>query len=108
MNIKMFSQQIKTTVLALTAIVALACAANAQINEFGPDAGSGSGSANTANGFKAVTSETIGSDNEAYGNYALSSNTTGNGNDASGYAALSSNTNGFYNTAIRNAALGFN
>ena len=54
---------------------------------------------NTANGFEALSGNTIGSDNTATGFEALINNTTGFNNTATGAEALRSNTTGNYNTA---------
>ena len=61
--------------------------------------GGGADSTNTANGKRALSSNTTGSTNTANGYAALSSNTTGNNNTANGYQALNSNTTGIRNTA---------
>ena len=58
------------------------------------------GSNNTANGFRALYSNTTGSNNTAYGRDALRFNTTGGNNTASGYSAIFSNTTGSFNTGI--------
>jgi hypothetical protein len=55
---------------------------------------------NTAEGTKALISNTTGQANTAIGVGALYKNTTGVGNTATGMAALGSNTTGFSNTAI--------
>jgi hypothetical protein len=57
------------------------------------------GSANTAIGRYALSSDTIGYENTASGTNALYSNNSGSQNTASGYAALYSNTAGGGNTA---------
>jgi hypothetical protein len=57
------------------------------------------GSFNTANGDRALFSNTIGSGNTASGASALFSNTEGSQNTATGYNALFSNTTAFENTA---------
>jgi len=117
------NQHMKTTVLTITAVVALAYAARAQ-NEFGLAAGNttltgtnntgigfdalghiSSGSANTASGHFALTSNTSGSESTATGAWALYANTSGYYNTASGYAALENNTNGYFNTANGYGAL---
>jgi uncharacterized coiled-coil protein SlyX len=60
---------------------------------------------NTAEGTKALSSNTTGQANTAIGVGALYKNTTGVGNTATGMAALGSNTTGFSNTAIGARAL---
>jgi len=60
---------------------------------------------NTAEGTKALFSNTTGDANTAIGVGALCKNTTGVGNTATGMAALGSNTTGFSNTAIGAGAL---
>jgi hypothetical protein len=60
---------------------------------------------NTAEGTKALISNTTGQANTAIGVGALYKNTTGVGNTAAGMAALGSNTTGFSNTAIGARAL---
>src|SRR4030095_13869475 len=60
---------------------------------------------NTAEGTKALISNTTGQANTAIGVGALYKNTTGVGNTATGMAALGSNTTGFFNTAIGARAL---
>jgi uncharacterized coiled-coil protein SlyX len=60
---------------------------------------------NTAEGTKALISNTTGQANTAIGVGALYKNTTGVGNTATGMAALGSNTTGFSNTAIGARAL---
>jgi hypothetical protein len=60
---------------------------------------------NTAEGTKALVSNTTGQANTAIGVGALYKNTTGVGNTATGMAALGSNTTGFANTAIGVRAL---
>ena len=57
------------------------------------------GSANTANGYEALSSNTTGGSNTASGYGALHYNTTGGSNTASGYEALYYNTTGDANTA---------
>jgi (hydroxyamino)benzene mutase len=102
MKIKMFSKPLKTSVLILTAVAALAVAANAQ-NEFGPDAGNGTmtGGANTGNGYVALSRNTTGSYNTANGVGALFGNTTGNFNMAMGLAAhLEGVMNGIFLVAV--------
>ena len=54
---------------------------------------------NTANGYRALFSNTTGSSNAANGYQALYSNTTGTNNTANGREALRSNTTGSNNTA---------
>ncbi|MGO9244315.1 MAG: hypothetical protein ACLPT4_06765 [Verrucomicrobiia bacterium] len=118
----------KTTVLVITAVMALAYAASAQVdNEFGLGAGNGtltgsyntgigdgalelitSGWYNTANGFLALSSITYATWNTANGAYALYNNTSGKYNTANGANALYSNTNGNYNTANGYQALNDN
>jgi Chaperone of endosialidase len=71
-----------------------------------PDAGHDNG--NTAEGTKALFSNTTGQANTAMGVGALYKNTTGVGNTATGMAALGSNTTGFSNTAIGARALMMN
>jgi len=68
-----------------------------------PDGGNPNG--NTAEGTKALFSNTTGNANTAIGVGALYKNTTGTGNTATGMAALGSNTSGFSNTAIGARAL---
>jgi hypothetical protein len=68
-----------------------------------PDGSHGNG--NTAEGTKALISNTTGQANTAIGVGALYKNTTGVGNTATGMAALGSNTTGFFNTAIGARAL---
>ena len=68
-----------------------------------PDGGNPNG--NTAEGTKALFSNTTGNANTAIGVGALYKNTTGTGNTATGMAALGSNTSGFFNTAIGARAL---
>jgi hypothetical protein len=68
-----------------------------------PDGGNANG--NTAEGAKALFSNTTGKANTAIGVGALYKNTTGTGNTATGMAALGSNTSGFSNTAIGARAL---
>ena len=63
---------------------------------------------NTAEGTKALFSNTTGEANTAIGTGALYKNTTGGGNTAAGMAALGSNTTGFSNTAIGAMALMMN
>ena len=60
------------------------------------------GGQNTANGYRALYSNTSGNQNTASGYWALYFNTTGNQNTASGYLTLWSNTSG-----IRNVASGY-
>jgi hypothetical protein len=60
---------------------------------------------NTAEGTKALFSNTTGQANTAIGVGALYKNTTGVGNTATGMAALGSNTTGFSNTGIGARAL---
>jgi len=60
----------------------------------------GEGKGNTAEGTKALVSNTTGQADTAIGAGALYKNTTGVGNTATGMAALGSNTTGFSNTAI--------
>jgi hypothetical protein len=55
--------------------------------------------ANTANGYKALFSNTRGANNTANGDRALYLNTTGGNNTANGDEALFHNTTGDYNTA---------
>ena len=62
------------------------------------------GNANTANGFAALSSNTIGDSNNATGYTALTSNTTGIQNNAFGYSALLLNVTGDNNTAIGDTA----
>jgi hypothetical protein len=57
------------------------------------------GSYNSANGYAALYSNTTGSSNTANGFEALFSNTTGSSNTANGFEALYSNTTGSSNTA---------
>ncbi len=66
---------------------------------------SGSGYANTANGFQALYSNTTGWMNTAVGMKALFSNTVGYYNSAIGRDALFSNTIGAYNAATGKQAL---
>ncbi len=92
----------KTIVLTITAVVALACTARAQIgNEFGSGAGNGTltGSYNTGNGNSALQQLTSADYNAANGAFALQDDTTGLYNTANGAFALQSNTSGIYNTA---------
>ncbi len=92
----------KTTVLVITAVMALACAARAQqFNEFGLGAGNDTltGSQNTGIGYNALHLITAGYDNTANGYEALQNNTTGTGNAANGAVALFFNTSGSSNTA---------
>ena len=63
------------------------------------------GNNNTANGYRALYSNTIGNSNTANGYRALYSNTTGNSNTANGFRALYSNTLGGFNTANGFSAL---
>lgn len=60
----------------------------------------GNGSDNTANGFKALYSNTYGLANTAEGSYAMYANTDGFYNTAVGYGALNHNTSGIGNTAV--------
>jgi hypothetical protein len=60
---------------------------------------------NTAEGTKALFSNTTGQANTAIGVGALYKNTTGVGNTAAGMAALGSNVTGFSNTAVGARAL---
>ena len=62
--------------------------------------GGGNISTNTANGYRALFSNTSGSANTANGSYTLYNNLTGGSNVASGYAALYNNTTGQKNTAV--------
>ena len=71
-----------------------------------PDGGDSKG--NTAEGTKALVSNTTGFSNTAIGAGALYKNTTGVGNTATGMAALGSNTTGFSNTAIGVSSLMLN
>jgi hypothetical protein len=100
------NRQMKTTVLAIAAVVALANAAHAQ-NEFGPDAGNLtlSGNQNTAYGYQSLTSISTGYYNSGHGFQSLFFNTTGNGNTANGAQALYYNNDGSDNTANGNGAL---
>ena len=66
------------------------------------------GSFNTANGDRALFSNTTGSGNTAIGAQTLVSNTTGASNIAIGVGALSGNTQGFFNTALGNSSLANN
>jgi hypothetical protein len=66
---------------------------------------SSTGLDNTANGYKALLSNTTGTSNTASGSFALSSNTTGYYNTADGRSALTSNSTGYYNTASGYVAL---
>ena len=63
---------------------------------------------NTANGYGALYYNTTGYFNTANGFYALGSNVTGGYNTANGYSAISLNTTGDYNTANGFYALGSN
>ena len=64
----------------------------------------GPGSANTAVGARALSSNTTGGANTANGAQALEGNTTGAANTATGSFALFNNTTGNSNTALGNAA----
>ncbi len=99
--------KMKNTALFTFALMALTCVANAQPNEFGPDAGNGTmtGVGNTANGWCALFSNTSGGLNTANGTSALFFNTTGSGNVANGPQALLYNTTGNVNTANGASAL---
>jgi hypothetical protein len=66
------------------------------------------GTANTAIGYYALTSNTTGRENTASGTAALGNNTTGNDNTANGHAAMNSNTTGLQNTASGSTALNHN
>ena len=93
----------KTTIITIVAIMALACAAKAQVwNEFGLGGGNNSltGSNNTAIGYFALRYITSGSDNTASGSAALLLNTTGNANTAYGDNALLHNTTGDNNIGL--------
>jgi len=85
----------KTTVLAITAVMALAYAAYGD-GIYGDDNAYGDGTANCCD---------TGSGNTAYGDQALVALTSGSGNAALGQQALYSNTSGGYNTALGPAAL---
>ena len=67
--------------------------------------GAGAVATNTANGNRALYSNTTGNRNTANGNAALYSNTTGDNNTANGFRALFLNTTGDENTANGNRAL---
>jgi hypothetical protein len=121
-------QQMRKIVLVITAVMALACAASAQEdNYFGPGAGNDtltgsyntgigegavelntSGWYNTANGFLALSSNTSATWNTANGAYALYNNTSGEYNTANGANALYSNRSGYENTANGYQALNDN
>lgn len=58
------------------------------------------GYGNTANGFKALFSNTSGNENTAFGLQTLASNTTGFNNTAIGSDVLFFNTTGYENTAV--------
>jgi hypothetical protein len=70
-----------------------------------PPPDGGNANSNTAEGTKALFSNTTGQANTAIGVGALYKNTTGVSNTATGMAALASNTTGFSNTAIGARAL---
>jgi hypothetical protein len=108
MKIRIFSKQLKTFVLALTAVVALAGAANAQ--EFGGGAGNGTSSSfyDTGFGYQALLSDTTGDANAAFGYQSLTANTSGYYNTAFGVASMPANTTGTQNTGIGNGALDSN
>ena len=63
---------------------------------------------NTACGLQALTTNTTGNYNSAFGTFALYSNTSGTDNTAVGYGALARNTTGQYNSAIGESALYYN
>lgn len=65
----------------------------------------GTGSADTAVGFFALSNNTTGAENTAVGAYALSQTTTASYNTAVGYQALPANTTGAGNTAVGAQAL---
>ena len=104
MKNKLFTKPLKTTVLALTAILALAGAANAQ-NEYGlgatDNATGGGGLDNTAAGFEANYYDTTGNDNTANGYEALYENSSGSYNTADGYEA------NFYGSGDGNTGIGY-
>jgi hypothetical protein len=70
--------------------------------------GGGNISTNTANGYRALFSNTSGSNNTANGSYTLYNNLTGGANVALGYAALYTNTTGNNNTAVGLYSLFYN
>jgi trimeric autotransporter adhesin len=78
---------------------------DALINGLTIGRGAGNIISNTANGYRALYSNTTGVANTANGYYALYSNTTGHGNTANGCQALYANTAGHYNTANGVSAL---
>jgi hypothetical protein len=80
-------------------------AGDAQINGLTVGRGAGNIASNTANGSRALFSNTFGIYNTATGNGALISNTEGDGNTANGTLALFSNTDGSNNTANGSRAL---
>ncbi|MES2131235.1 MAG: tail fiber domain-containing protein [Bacteroidota bacterium] len=63
---------------------------------------------NTGCGLQALTTNTTGNYNSAFGAYALYNNTSGTDNTAVGYGALARNTTGQYNSAIGENALYYN
>lgn len=102
----------KTMVLAITALMALAYAAcgdgiAGDENAYGVGAGNESvtGGNNTAYGDQAVYSLTSGSANTALGDSALYSLTSGSDNTALGDSALLENTTGAQNIAIGSSTL---
>jgi trimeric autotransporter adhesin len=78
---------------------------DALINGLTIGRGAGNIISNTANGYRALYSNTTGVANTANGYYALYSNTTGHGNTANGCQALYANTTGHSNTANGVSAL---